>query len=207
MANKSIDLFHKQILPHASGCAVPVMNNNIITVIQNVCEVSRIWRYRGVLTLVDGETPIVTPTDSVLVEIDNISFDSVPVPTIAYGDLDTEHPGWEDYSGSSTPRFVTQENLNSLLFIPYVEGDAVVNMYLKPSDDAIEVPDWFVDQYSKMISYGVLAKVLLIPDQKFTNPAMAGFFNTEYTDMLNDMKDINIVGQQRASKRTKPQFF
>ena len=66
---------------------------------------------------------------------------------------------------------------------------------------------FFFDQFPRALADGALGSLLLLPNQPFTNPQLGVVFANKFQAVLDRNFAFNMRGQQRASKRTKPNYF
>ena len=207
---KDLDAFIPNIRMYAPGVSDPTAYFAIRQAAIEFCERTRAWRYDDELAVtaeqVDG---ISTPSNSVILDIEGVWFDGTKLKPKSPGTLDTLVPNWRSGATKPTtkPKYVTQTELNTFRLVPFMAGTVKFSIFLKPSQDATEVPDFMVDQYRETIAHGALARILLIPNQSFTNPEMAAAFGMAFQQKLDGKSTLGIVGQQRAPIRTKASFL
>lgn len=80
-------------------------------------------------------------------------------------------------------------------------------MYLKPDQQAYELPDYLIELHPEIIAAGALSKILMLPGYDFTQPQLAMTFASEFEAACNTHFRDNLRGQQRARTRTKPNYF
>jgi hypothetical protein len=105
------------------------------------------------------------------------------------------------------PRFYTQLLPGSLRVAPVDSGMLVVNMILKPSMDADQVPDFLLNQYHELVAWGALGRLLSTPDQPFTDVAMGAAYLSMAEQKLGALSWRGVTGQQRAPVRTRGNYM
>lgn len=205
--SKSIDLFFPQIRPYAPGLLVPVAQNHIRSALQKFCKRSRIWRYSEDISMDAVEKAVTVPAQSILYEIESASMDNQPLYPMSVVELDEMYPIWRTDTTEGGPRYISQTQPNNVRIFPYSTGTLTLNGYLMPTDECTEVPDWFVDNYRRVIADGALSELLILPKQNYTDPSLAQFFLNRFNDEVDRLSNLNIRGQQRAYVRSKAQFF
>lgn len=167
------------------------------------CERTRFWRYEDEFAItstdIDGLT---APSGSVIYDIDAVWFNGRKLTPKTTGQLVLE-PTWRSgaTAQTSTPKYVTQTEPNTIQIVPFQTGQLKFALFLKPSQDATEVPDFLVDQHRETIAHGALARILLIPNQSFTNPDMAAAFGMAFP-AKDRRKEYN--WHHRPATRTSP---
>lgn len=209
---KLLDEFLPQILTYAPGCPVPVAFDHIRSAAQRLCERARIWRESDRITVSADESIIVVPDGAVLYEIERAYFNGMPLDPVSVSDLDRLCPGWQRGAADGRvgmPRWITQMEPNSIRVLPFPVdgGDLDVSLFVKPSEDCEELPDFFADQYRRVIADGALSEILVLPKQNFSDANLAGFFASRFERELDRLSTMNLRGQQRAPIRTVPNFM
>ena len=118
-------------------------------------------------------------------------------------------PNWRSggVKSDSKPKYVTQTEPNTIRLVPFQAGDVKLSLFLKPAQDADELPDFLADQHRETIAWGALGRILLIPNQSFTNPEMGAAFGQAFQQKLDGKSTMGVTGQQRAPVRTRPSFL
>lgn len=209
---KSLDLFLPDILPFAPACPVPTARTRIRSAVTKMCERARIWRESLTQTAMAGQNDITPPDGAVLFEVAEVYYegDVNPLKRRSPDWLDMRCAGWRTWKGC-LPEYVTQTAMNKVLLVPDFDDDATpgelqIDVYLKPAVDCLELPDFFVDQYRQVVAYGALAEILVLPDQKFTNPQLAAVNAGLFEDKLRGLADMNMRTQVRAPRRSRGSF-
>jgi hypothetical protein len=205
---KPLDAFLGSINPYAPGCAIPTAHFAIRQAATEFCERTRLWRYEDEfdVSAADAEA-ITTPYGSVLLDIERVSFNGVPLEPRTVAWLDERMDGWRDGSLTGQPQFLTQIEPNTLRLVPGQEGTVAVSLWLKPSQDCLDLPDFLPDQFREVIAHGALGRILMMPNQPYTNGDLGAGFLASFEKKLEGLSGKGITGQQRARVRTKANFF
>lgn len=207
---KSLSEFLTSINAYAPGCAVPTAYFGIRQAAIEFCERTKLWRHEDELTVTaaDPET-IVTPTGAVLIDIETATFNGGEplVPQTARW-LDARYPTWRTGGVvDGEPAYLTQLDQNTVRIVPGQAGTLNISMWLKPSQDCTTVPDFLPDQYRETIAWGALGRILMTPNQPYTNPQLAANFLAGFDSKITGLSGKGITGQQRARVRTTASFF
>lgn len=200
------------ILPHidqyAPGCPAPTAYFGIRQAAIDFCERTRLWRYEDDFDIPGDESEsITTPYGSVLHEIELVQFDDEDLEPQTTDWLDKNCRGWRANELTGQPSYVVQTEPNTLRVVPWVAGHINLFLWLKPSQDATELPDFIIDQYRETIAHGALARILMMPGQPFSNPNLAGTFGALFTSKLDTLMRASARGQQRGRTRTRAHFM
>lgn len=207
---KSLDEFLPNIRMYAPGVADPTAYFAIRQAAIEFCERTRAWRFEDEFAVAaDDYEGLLAPANSVIHEIEDVWFNGVKLKRKTPEQLDVIARDWRSgaVKPEGAPAYVTQLEQNTITLVPFGTGSVKLSLFLKPSQDADELPDFLADQHRETIAWGALARVLLIPNQSFTNPEMGAAFGQAFQGKLDGKSTLGITGQQRASVRTKASFF
>lgn len=206
---KSLDLFAAHVNQYAPGCPEPTLYFGVRQAAIEFCERTRLWRYDDEFQVTfDDAEGIFAPASAEIHEIEAVSFNGQPLEPKTTAWLDEHMRGWRT-SGQVTgvPHYVTQTEPNTIRLVPFVAGTLGLHVWLKPSQDAVQLPDWMVDQHRETIAHGALARILLMPSQTFTNPELGIVFANSFQSKLDALSNRGFTGQQRAPLRTRATFY
>ena len=206
---KTFDSFGPNVRLYAPGVSDPTMYFALREAAIEFCERTRLWRYEDVFTVTAEQCEaIFTPDGTVVHEIEKVEFDGQELDHVTPTYLDQRMHLWRtDGAMTGIPRYVTQTEPNTIRLLPQGSGTVGLFLWLKPSQDAEEVPDWMADQYRETIAYGALGRILLIPNQSFTNLELGAAFGAAFQAKLDGSSTKGFTGQQRAFVRTRATFF
>lgn len=205
---KSLDLFLPKVHQFAPGVADPTAYEWLREAAIEFCARTRSWRSFDEYTVVGREAEEVrAPDGAVIHEIELVRFNGVDLKPAAPSDLDLETPGWRTGTAVGRPRFYTQMEPNTLALAPLGAGSVTAWLVLKPAPDALEVPDFLADQHRQVIADGALSRILLLPNQPYSNPALANAMMGSFQRALAQQATKGVSGQQRAHPRSKPNTF
>ena len=205
-----LDAFLPNIRLYAPGVADPTAYFAIRQAAIEFCERSRTWRFDDEFNVTtDDAEGLLAPANSVVLDIDGVWFNGQKLTPKTPNQLDKLLPTWRSGADKSTskPLYVTQTALNTIQIVPFQAGKLKLSLFLKPAQDADELPDFLADQHRETIAWGALGRILLIPNQSFTNPEMGAVFGQLFQQKLDGKSTIGSTGQQRAPVRTKASFL
>lgn len=202
---KSLDQFLKSINPYAPTCAIPTAYFGIRQAAIEFCMRTRTWRHEAEVTITANETvAIPVLTDSVLLDFENITFEKgVPLEAKTPKWLDDNCKGWRTGELTGIPQYFTQLDQNTIRVVPAQAGTLQISMWLKPSQECTTVPDFLPDQYREPIAWGALGRILMTPNQPYTNAGLATAFLAQFEGKLAALSNAGITGQQRARHRSR----
>ena len=205
-----LDAFLPNIRLYAPGVADPTAYFAIRQAAIEFCERSRAWRFDDEFNVTtDDAEGLLAPANSVVLDIDGVWFNGQKLTPKTPNQLDKLLPTWRSGADKSTskPLYVTQTELNTIQIVPFQAGKVKLSLFLKPAQDADELPDFLADQHRETIAWGALGRILLIPNQSFTNPDMGAAFGQAFQQKLDGKSTLGFTGQQRAPVRTRASFL
>lgn len=205
---KSLDLFLPKVHQFAPGVGDPVAYEWIREAAITFCERTRSWRSSDAYN-VTGVYPgdVRAPAGSVIHEIEMVTFDDQELLAKTPDELDLLTPGWRTGAARGYPMYFTQLDPNTIAVSPLAGGRVGAWLVLKPSADAIAVPDFIADQYRQAIADGALMRVLALPKTDWANPQLAMAFAAAFESRLVALSNKGAAGQQRAHPRSKSVFY
>lgn len=205
---KSIDAFAASINQFAPGCPDPTMYFGVRQAAIEFCERTRLWRYEDDFTVSADDAEVISaPNGAEIHEIEAVFFNGQELEPKATSWLDVHMRGWRAGELSGLPKYFTQAEPDTIRLVPQEAGKVNVSVWLKPAQNADALPDWIVDQHRETISHGALSRILLIPNQAFTNPELGMVFAASFGRKLDEICHKGFTGQQRAPKRTRATFY
>lgn len=199
---RSVDDFLPAVLPYATTCPETTAVAHIIDAARLFCQDTRCWREVSTFRVTRNDIEVVcVPPYADLHEIEVAQFNGRELERAPY----TAASGAHDDAGD--PTYISEVTPNAVRISPQGEGELVVSVFLMPSLNAELVPDFLVTRFRREVATGALATLLLLPNQSFTNPVMAGEYERRFTAARDKSFNRNIRGQQRAPARARPSFF
>ncbi len=197
------------ILPWAPNCPEPVMIQYLREAAITFCQRSRTWRGEEIYRLesADRDLPLVTCNDSVIFEIESVSWrgngDADWQPPVESAEFSSRDDWWRD----GNPRYYTQRVPGTLRVAPFSTGEIRVIMYLKPDQRADTLPDYLIELYPQIIAAGALGKILMLPRYDFSEPNLAMMHQAQFEAACDSHFRDNLRGQQRARTRVKSSYL
>jgi len=209
------------VTPLAIGCPDPVAIQNLRLAAIEWCERTRAWRHITEQAIVTNDDAIVAPSYATIHVIETASFDGQPLIPTQFSSIDETTRAATD-GEFGPPIYITQTSPNQVAVIPFKTGTLDLTLFLKPrsgsefggvtpgvqlQDTQNVVPEYIFVQSAEIIAFGALSRLLLIKDQPFTDPKLAGFYLARFEAACNNAFTQGIKGQQQARVRTKLNMF
>lgn len=205
-----LDAFLTKVLPYAPGCPEPTAFEHIRNAASDFCETTRLWRFSDTFEVGDSPNVMCTPQNAVIHEIERADFNGMQLRPQSIDWLDEHVPRWrsdEDMLTATQPDWYTQVWPDTIRVVPYCTGRLKVWLRLKPAPDADQLPDFLYREYGTVIGWGALANILMLPNQTFSDPNRAVYFQTRFDQALGRAAIRQSSGQQRAPVRVKAYFL
>lgn len=203
----TLDSFLSDIRPYAPGVPDQVAYKHLRAAAIEFCERTRLWKWEDDYDMPETDCEqIMTPSSSVLHDIEKVEFDQKELRPVSTTDLDRLSKGWRTMNPVGMPDFVTQIDQNTLRVVPAQAGHIYLCLRLKPSQDAMELPD-FMTEYRECIAWGALGRILMVPGQSYTSIDMGQFYLQRFDSKVNGLTNKGSKGQQNAPKRSRARFF
>lgn len=201
--------FLPKVLPFAPGCPEPTAFEHIRNAAMEFCEETKLWRAEDTFDVGDDPNVVCTPQGAVIHQIERCDFDGKRLDPAGIGWLDEHHPDWrsDEFKLEGRPQYFTQICPDTVRVVPHQQGRLKVWLRLKPSEDADQLPDFIAAQHRNLIGWGALAGILMLPNQPFSDPNRATYFQGKFDQALGRKSKLQATGQQRAPIRTKASFF
>jgi hypothetical protein len=208
-----IDLsaFFPRIQPFVPGAAYPVIEDAIRLAAEQFCERTRLWRTDDTVTLTESSDTsyLCAQQHAVIHEVESARGEAGDLQPISISALDEQFDDWRGMTGSA-PQYYTQIKPDTLRFVPVADsGQVTVQLILKPSPAAKQLPDFIFSQYSRVIAAGAKAELMVMPGAEYTKSgnAAAAYYLTVFNSELDRISRRFLRGQQRAPVRTVGSFY
>jgi hypothetical protein len=202
-----LDVYLSKIMPFAPGCPEITAFEHIVSAAQDFCERTKLWREHDEFSVTpSGCEAICVPVGAVLIEIERARVDSYLLEPIALHDLEARHPNWHDFTPGAG-HWITQTSLDTMRIVPGTTGRFSMDLILKPADNVDQLPDFLATHYRGIIAEGALARILMLPSQKFADPSRAQYYQAKFDKSVDGLMHKSTKGQQNAPLRVKAHFM
>lgn len=199
---REIESLAPKVLQYATGCPEPTIIEHIRSAAVLLCRRTRCWRDidRFETSGTESEVkPAIAPY-AALYEIEKAWFNGQELERRSYSRDMLFHD-------EGLPQYFTQATLNSLLIEPRARGTLELSMFLMPSENAEVLPQFFFDQFPRELAEGALSTILMLPNQPYSDPNKAVFYENKFSSALDRNFSLNMRGQQRAARRSRASYF
>jgi hypothetical protein len=211
------------VLPHAQYCPRPVAEQYLRLAAIEWCERTRCWRHVSTMDLTEQGEAIVSPDYATIFEIESAEFSSETVSSTELVATQFTQISLSDAEAmeGNAPRYITQVSPNSVTVLPFMVGSLSLSLFLKPragteygndpadplQDKYNVIPEHVFIQSAEKIAEGALARLLAIKDTKWHDPKMAGYYAGRFNEACDRHFSSELRGQQRAPRRSRPEFI
>lgn len=174
--------FHRYVLPEVEGCPLPVATWAIRDAAIRFCAETEIWQevqapYSITNTPVLQAFVIVAPNARVAAIVEaQISGREIGVTTPE--SADRYFFGWRNGLTSTRPEAIAQVQTDKFALIPQptTSQTLILTVALQPTRNATDGPDLLLADYSDTIATKAKATLMLMSNQKWSNPALAAVY-------------------------------
>lgn len=198
---RDMDDFLPLINVWAPGAPEPVTLNFLRQAAKELCQRTRCWRFTDSFETTGDDIEVMcTPPYSDLFEIEWARFNDM--------ELEAKTPAGDMlFHDSGQPKYITQTSPNTVSLEPRATGTLSLSLFLMPSIGTDVLPAFMLDQFGDALAAGTLSRLLVLPNQPYSNPNLGMFKKQEWDAVLDRNFAFNMRGQQRARKRTKSSFL
>lgn len=204
-----LSVFLPHIKQYAPGVPIPTAYFALRQAAIDFCTRTKLWRYEDEYDVAaEDSDDISAPNNAVILDLEAVYFDGFELTPKTPAWLDENARGWRTNEVTGGPaKYITQIEVNTFRLVPAATGHINIYSWLKPSQDADQLPAFLGDQYREVIAHGALARILIMPGMPFSNPSMGAVFASSFSGSLDSTQHKGITGQQRARPRTRGNFF
>lgn len=207
------------VLFECEACPDPVAAYMIRQAAITFAEVSKTWRHTGSMAIASNNETIVAPDHTAIHTIEEATLNGQKLTPVAF--LASEPTQLTGLSPTGAAAEITQVEPDKVQLNPFQTGTLRFSLTLKPTRarllgtfpgdplrDAHDVlPAYMFSQHAQTIARGALAKILMLPNQPFTNPQTAMGYNAAFMAACSDAQNDARMGQQRAPRRNRIDWF
>lgn len=206
---REIDELLTEVLPLAPSCPEPIAIRYLREAAIELASKARHWKQADTLTMLAPDFECLVPfEDARVLSIEEARFEGQRLDPIDSQELDRALPGWQGPEPlAGTPRYITQIHPGTITLAPRMAGNVWLRCVLVPSNHAMTLPDFLVENHGIEIGKGALARVLTHPNGEWSNPQLGGLYLAEFQAILARAHRKALKGQANAPLRTKASFF
>lgn len=215
---KLFEELYPLLMPELPGCSYPMLDLNLREVAREFCTTTSVWRstFDGINLLAnqlsyDLDTP---ESESELVRLTKLSIaddlmwvdDEYIAPTNRRRtDALVPRPKYnrDEPPFTLTPDLVQLTLIANLTPSASLAGGLKLEGVMRPARDATQLPDLLVTQYSEAMRLGTLARLMLMGNKTWSNPALAMEYRTAWNQQKAFAAYQGQVGNTRQHLRTK----
>jgi hypothetical protein len=191
------------LAPHLPGCPDPSLKLYLASTAADFFARTHLWREQiGAIYIVSNQVEYDLDTDTGKVE---------NVISVVYGEqpltrTDLRLIGPEKLGETGEPREYWVQADNSIRVFPTPTARANFKVYavLKPNRDGTGVEDWIYETWADTLVSGAIARLAVIPEKEWTNPALAsdhkGMYERAITNArVRDYRGVHMMVRQRPA--------
>lgn len=211
--------FLSRVLPDVPGCPDVLATQAVMDAAIAIFEETQIWAppVASSITLqnsVNDYAPT-APAGARVGRIKSVWCGAREVDERTPGNLSDVLPDWQT-AKSSEPTYYTLVNQSTIRVYPMpdsVNGASIaIHASFVPLDDMSgyatpTIPDEYAIRYRDAIVAGAKASLMIVPDRKWSNERLAGFYKTQFDNALAEIKTHAIHAQLPGTITARPRSF
>lgn len=179
---KAWDTLYPWVLPYVLGCPTPTVDRALCDAMREFCTGAPVWVEWSDDVTADGTTQrfdFDIPRGAELVKARRCVVNGQDYGVRSSADLPDD---WQDEEATDPDSTLIQIDNAEFLVVPMPSSGHVirVELVLKPTITATTFADVMLDRFAEAIADGAKARLLLVPGQAWTNPAMAGLCKGQF---------------------------
>lgn len=175
-------------------------------ILRDFCQ--KTWLYQKTYDLQPASGQEVYPLqfigDDEVIAVKGVMYNNRPIYAGRPEDLRTSATGNDPYSWFFEPPdvLVLRPTPNDI-----VNDTCTVRLVLQPSLDSDSFPEVIYQQYRETIAAGVLARLLLIPNEVWFNPDLSNYYKQTYAQGASRAKAERMFGHMPSNTRVRQRSF
>lgn len=210
---KTWDEFLPYMRAFIDSCADAVMEEAVKRSAIRFCESTKVYRLAAnVVSEVANQAEYdltFTDTNVLLIGLWHVTRNGEDIRETSEYKLDTSVWNWRQESGTSTFYFLSDTNKLRLYVIPDADASDIIQCecIVKPTLDAIDVPDYIYAQWAEPIAEGALAYLKKMPLKPWSDFPNAAVHEVEYRRGMSRAKKAIMKSRGIQSTYVSPQDF
>jgi hypothetical protein len=221
MALRAFSTLEPIIAASAPGCPTPTIIKYIREAAIDACERTLYWRYRpsdialtplqstySYPTIVDGVTTLDVDVHAILKAV---LVDGPALEPMALDFAVKRFPQWDAVDQASQPQVICQLSTKQYILLPKPEAgssyDLTLTLVLKPSRVATAMDAVTFNELEDAITHNTLQRLLLMPDQNWSDRDGAAYHMREYMAKLTERRARANLGNMRGPMTVRRAFF
>lgn len=206
--------FLPYVRPFIESCADIVMEAAIKRAAINFCESTKIYRLDAdpiseAIAQAEYDIAFAADANILVIGLWHVTRNDEDIREISEYKLDTSIWNWRQNSG--TPTFYYLSDSNKLRLYPIPTADTVdfikCNCIVRPTIDAINVPDYLHAQWAEVIAEGALAYLKKMPLKPWTDFNNAAIHEMAYHRGMSQAKKYIMKSRGVQSTYVSPQDY
>ncbi len=205
---------YSRILPYVRGCPEPAVDRAVLDAAAEFAEKSQIiFTAEAPIALVSGvSTYQVSPVSGIDVDlIRHVYCGTRELDAVTPSSLHDEVPAWETAESTEPTHYSCFGEAGAITVYPKPRNITSETLRIvaswAPSFAATAVPDELVNAYGRDLVEGAKARLMMMPDCKWTNLQLAGIAQGKFDSGIVDARIKAIHGKAAGSVFVRPRQF
>lgn len=212
MSVVTFESFLPAVAPLVPDCPDLVILDALRKASNQFCRESALWTVTNDAQSAvadEGEYDIDSPTGTVPVILEAVSYNGVPLTAKTPSQLDALIVDWANASGLPTYYVRSADDVVRLVPMPESDAEDAIVMRVAVAPDpltGIGVEDIVANKFYEAIAAGALARLLLMPG-KWANPQFAQIKAAEFRAAIGDARAVAYAANSSAQLRVRGRRF
>lgn len=205
---------YSRILPFVPGCPEPTVDQAVMDAATEFAERTQlIFTIEAPISLVDGvSTYSVTPVSGISVSlIRHVYCGARELDAVTPSGLQDQLPTWQASSSSEPTKYSCFGEPGTITVYPTPQRVSTEKLRIvaswEPTFGATQIPDELVTGYARDIVEGAKARLMMIPERKWTNLQLAGIAEGKFEAAVAEGKIKAIHAKAAGSLHVRPRKF
>ena len=206
--------FFPLIAADVGDCPDEIMRVKLIQTVQEFCRTTHAWReLQDQIPLLDGinEYEFDVPQHAMALAIKGVWVNGIKLHPIVQSALDIAMPNWATAESNMPSHYNAPDEWGLIKVYPKPRATNGARMSIQaamaPKLSATTIPDAIVERYSEAIEAGVKYRLMVMPNQKWTDQATGAAFDSIFRNEIDKARIEHMHEKVEGSMRVRPVRF
>lgn len=198
---KAFSTFYDVLLPELPGCTTRMLDLHLLMVARDVCERAGCWS-ASVTVSAEADRldyPLSSPEPkSEISRVTRIEWGG----QLQWALIRPPRHEQQPLFAPGEPPFALNSAMDTIVLADQPDGEILIAATLRPSLQAIQLPDLLLNRHQETLRVGVLSRLMRMGGKPWSNPALGAQYASEFESHLNHAAMNAQHGNARAPLRT-----
>lgn len=209
----NIEDFYRFVLPELPDCSDQQVGAKLVSKALDFCRETKLWNeIADAVRLVDGVSTydIDYPSGARALTVTEVWCGNRRLTALPVSQLDVMLPDWQTVTSSEPTYYNAPADWGSITVYPTPMG-ATASIRLRgvfiPKLNATVLPNFLFDYYQDALEAGVKGDLMLMPNQRWSNPELGQFYKAEYEKARTNARIDGMADRVPGITRVRPARF